>query len=134
MTNEFDTSPKEIIETYALRWLIENNIQENIDFFSLNALSSPIIVKVDFDIAVTLIANTLYKTLAGKFKLFDKAKPKTIYRNIIEGAAKIYIEPKVIKVIFGKKAFNPLIMDWISSLPEIKVPWMQNRVMHYDFE
>ena len=134
ITNEFDTSPKEIIETYALRWLIENNIQENIDFFSLNALSSPIIVKVDFDIAVTLIANTLYKTLAGKFKLFDKAKPKTIYRNIIEGAAKIYIEPKVIKVIFGKKAFNPLIMDWISSLPEIKVPWMQNRVMHYDFE
>ena len=49
ITNDFDTPPKEIIETYALRWLIENNLQENIDFFSLNALSSPIIVKVDFD-------------------------------------------------------------------------------------
>jgi transposase len=134
ITNEFDTPPKEIIETYATRWLIENNIQENVDFFSLNALSSPIIVKVDFDIAVTLIANTLYKTLAGKFKLFDKAKPKTIYRNIIEGAAKIYIESETVKVIFGKKAFNPLIMDWISSLAEIKVPWMENRIIQYDFE
>jgi transposase len=134
ITNEFDTPPKEIIETYATRWLIENNIQENVDFFSLNALSSPIIVKVDFDIAVTLIANTLYKTLAGKFKLFDKAKPKTIYRNIIEGAAKIYIESETVKVIFGKKAFNPLIMDWISSLPEIRVPWMENRFIQYDFE
>lgn len=134
ITNEFDTPPKEIIEIYALRWLIENNIQENIDFFSLNALSSPIIVKVDFDIAVTLIANTLYKMLAGKFKLFDKAKPKTIYRNIVEGAAKIYIESDAIKVIFGKKAFNPLIMDWISSLTEIKVPWMENRIIQYDFE
>jgi transposase len=134
ITNEFDTPPKEIIETYATRWLIENNIQENIDFFSLNALSSPIIVKVDFDIAVTLIANTLYKTLAGKFKLFDKAKPKTIYRNIIDGAAKIYIESETVKVIFGKKAFNPLIMDWISSLAEIRVPWMENRVIQYDFE
>lgn len=134
ITNDFETPPKKIIETYALRWLIENNIQENVDFFSLNALSSPIIVKVDFDIAITLIANTLYKILASKFKLFDKAKPKTIYRNIVEGAAKIYIGSDTIKVIFGKKAFNPLIMDWISSLPEFKVPWMDNKLLQYDFE
>jgi transposase len=134
ITNDFETPPKEIIETYAQRWLIENNIQENIDFFSLNALSSPIIVKVDFDIAITLIANTLYKMLAGKFKLFDKAKPKTIYRNIVEGAAKIYIRSNTVNVVFGKKAFNPLIMDWISSLPEIKVPWMDNKLLQYDFE
>jgi len=134
ITNDFETPPKEIIETYALRWLIENNIQENVDFFSLNALPSPIIVKVDFDIAITLIANTLYKILAGKFKLFDKAKPKTIYRNIVEGSAKIYIRSNTVNVIFGKKAFNPLIMDWISSLPELKVPWMDNKLLQYDFE
>ncbi len=72
ITNDFDTSAKEIIETYALRWLIESNIQENIDFFSLKALSSPVIVKVDFDIAMSLIANTLYKTLSRNFKLFNK--------------------------------------------------------------
>ena len=134
ITNDFDTTPKEIIETYALRWLIENNIQENVDFFSLNALSSPIIVKVDFDIAMTLVANTLYKILAGKFKLFEKAKPKTIYRNIVEGAAKIYFGPHTVKVVYGKKAFNPLIMDWISSLTELKIPWMDNRFLQYDFE
>ena len=134
ITNDFETPPKEVIETYAQRWLIENNIQENVDFFSLNALSSPIIVKVDFDIAITLIANTLYKILAGKFKLFDKAKPKTIYRNIVAGAAKIYIRSNTVNVIFGKKAFNPLIMDWISSLPELKVPWMDNKLLRYDFE
>jgi hypothetical protein len=103
-------------------------------FLALMHSLLPIIVKVDFDIAVTLIANTLYKTLAGKFKLFDKAKPKTIYRNIIDVAAKIYIESETIKVIFGKKAFNPLIMDWLSSLPEIKVPWMEDRVIQYGFE
>ena len=134
ITNDFDTPPKEIIETYALRWLIENNIQENIDFFSLNALSSPIIVKVDFDIAMTLVANTLYKILAGKFKLFEKAKPKTIYRNIVEGAAKIYFGTNTVKVVFGKKSFNPLIMDWINSLSELKIPWMDNRFLQYDFE
>jgi len=134
ITNDFDASPKEIIETYARRWLIENNIQENVVFFSLNALSSPMIVKVDFDIAMTLIANTLYKILAQKFKLFDNAKPKTVYRNIVEGAAKIYITEDAVKVVFGKKTFNPLIMDWIGTLPEYRIPWMHDKVLQYDFE
>jgi transposase len=134
ITNDFKSSVKEIIETYALRWLIENNIQENIDFFSLNALSSPVIVKVDFDIAMTLIANTLYKTLANKFKLFDKAKPKTVYRNMVEGKAKISITSDNVIVNFGKKSFNPMIMDWVSSLPKFKIPWMKNKVLEYAFE
>jgi hypothetical protein len=134
ITNDFDTTAKEIIETYAQRWLIENNIQENVDFFSLNALSSPIIVKVDFDIAMTLVANTLYKILAGKFKLFENAKPKTIYRNIVGGAARIYFGPNTVKVVFGKKSFNPLIMDWIDSLGELKIPWMNDFYLEYYFE
>lgn len=130
----YDTSAKEIIETYALRWLIENNIQENIDFFSLNALSSPVIVKVDFDIAMTLITNTLYKMLSRKFKLFKNSKPKTIYRNIVEGNAKIGITADKVEVKFAKRSFNPLIMDWISSLPKLHVPWMNNRLIEYSFE
>ena len=134
ITNDFETSAKEIIETYALRWLIENNIQENIDFFSLNALSSPVIVKVDFDIAMTLIANTLYKALSGKFKLFERAKPKTTYRSFIEGDAKITITSDTVQVKFGKKSFNPMIMDFVNSLPKIIVPWMNNRTIEYSFE
>ena len=134
ITNDFDIPAKEIIETYALRWLIENNIQENIDFFSLNALPSPVIVKVDFDIAMTLIANTLYKTLSRKLKLFHNAKPKTIYGNIVEGDAKISIASDKIDVNFGKRAFNPLIMDWISSLPKIQVPWLNNKSIEYSFD
>ena len=134
ITNDFQTPAKEIIGTYALRWLVENNIQENIDFFNLNALSSPVIVKVDFDIAMTLIANTLYKALSNNFKLFDKSKPKTTYRNLIEGKAQIHISPNKLSVRFGKKAFNPMIMDWVRSLPKLKVPWMENRVIEYSFE
>lgn len=134
ITNDLDSKAKEIISTYALRWLIENNIQENIDFFSLNALSSPVIVKVDFDIAMTLIANTLYKILSSKFKLFEKSKPKTTYRNFVQGRANIFIKQNKVVVKFGKKAFNPMIMDWLSSLPRFKVPWMDNRYLEYSFE
>jgi transposase len=134
ITNDWDLPAKTIIETYAHRNLIENNLQENIDFFSLNALSSPVIVKVDFDIAITLIANTLYKALASKFKLFEKAKPKTIYRNLIEGKATIRITDDKVEVTYSKKAFNPMIMNWVASLPPIQVPWMQNKFLAFSFE
>lgn len=134
ITNEFDLPAKQMIETYALRWRIENNIQENVDFFSLNAVSSPVIVKVDFDIAVTLIANTLYKILAGKFKLFDRAQPKRVYRNIIQAGAQIRVNPDEVHVKYDKKAFNPMIMEWVDSLPEIYVPWLGNRAISYSFD
>ena len=134
VTNDLETSAKQIIVTYALRWRIENNIQENVDFFSLNALSSPVIIKADFDITMTLIANTLYKAMGKKFKLFQTAKPKSIYRSLIFGKARIRIEAGMVSVLFGKKAYNPMIMEWIDSLPKVKVPWMKDMFIEYDFE
>ncbi len=65
----FETSTKDIFATYVLCWFIENNIQKNIDFFSLNALSFPVIARVNFDIAKTLIANSLNKVLWDKLNL-----------------------------------------------------------------
>ncbi len=59
---------------------------------------------------------------------------RAIYRNIVEGAAKISITPDKIEVNFGKRAFNPLIMDWISSLPKLQVPWMDGKSIEYSFE
>lgn len=84
--------------------------------------------------AMTLIANTLYKALSGKFKLFERAKPKTTYRSFTEGNAKITIAPDTVQVKFGKKSFNPMIMDFVNSLPKIEVPWMNNRTIEYAFE
>jgi hypothetical protein len=115
ITDDFQTQVKEVLGIYAKRWRIENSIQENVDFFNLNALSSPVIVKVDFDIAMTLIANTLYKTLRSQIRLFEKAKAKTLFRNFVEGEAKITLTPNTVKVHFEK---NPIILSsWTGSKP-----------------
>jgi len=134
ITNDFDLKAKRIISTYAHRWLIENNIAENVDFFNLNALASPVVVKVDFDVAMTLIANTLYKILSSKFKLFKNSKPKTTYRAFVEGRAGGEITDDEVRVEFKKRSFNPMLMDWVSSLEKINVPWMGNRNLSLYFE
>jgi len=134
ITNDFDLKAKKIISTYAHRWLIENNIAENVDFFNLNALASPVVVKVDFDVAMTLIANTLYKILSSKFKLFKNSRPKTTYRAFVEGRAEGEITDDEVRVEFKKRSFNPMLMDWVSSLGKISVPWMKNRNLSLHFE
>jgi transposase len=133
VTNDEQRLPKEILTHYAKRWRIENNIQENVDFFNLNALSSPVVVKVDFDIAMTLIANTLYKMFSSQIRLFERAKAKTLFRNFVEGEAQIRLTSSTVQIRYGKKAHNPLIMDWVRSLPSTPISWMGNRVLEFSF-
>jgi len=93
-----------------------------------------VVVKVDFDIAITLIVNMLYKILAMQSKWFEKAKLKIITRNFININAKIKIEVGFVEVKFPQKAYNPVLMDWINSLPEVYIPWWDNRRLIYQRE
>ena len=133
ITNDDTTKEKEIIQKYTKRWRIENNIQENVDFFSLNALSSSVVVQVDFDIAMTLIANTLYKIMAQKTKWLNNAKPKTVARNIIDTKANIMIEDDQIVVKFANRTYNPVIREWVDSLNELRIPWWNDRKLVFKF-
>ena len=99
----------------------------------MNALSSPIVVKVNFDIAITLIANTLYKFLAREIRRFEKAKPRNIFRNFVECRAGIHIDEIYVTVKFEKKSYNPLIMEWVKNRQNMLVPWMGNRKLRFKF-
>ena len=49
ITNDFELPINQIIRKYARRWLVEQEIDEQIQFFHLNRLSSSMVIKVDFD-------------------------------------------------------------------------------------
>lgn len=55
-TNDFEKSLKVVVLKYARRWLVEKSISEQIDFFHLNMLGSAILVQVDFDLTMMLLA------------------------------------------------------------------------------
>jgi hypothetical protein len=134
ITNDLDDTVKNILTTYTQRWRIENNIQENVDFFSLNAISSPVIVQVDFDIAMTLVANTLYKILAKNTKWLDHAKPKTVARQIIDTKAKVIIDEKNITIKFANRTYNPIIKAWTEQVQNIPISWWQNKNLLFNFD
>jgi transposase len=133
ITNDMESSLKVIITIYSYRWRIENNLQENVDFFNLNALSSPVVVKVNFDMGITLIANTLYKLLAKNMRRFEKSKPKRLFHNFVECPVEIKIDPRLVNIKFLNGPYNPLLMDWVRDKQDMPVHWMGNRKLRFKF-
>src|SRR5262249_26377993 len=66
LTNQLSRSPSHLIGRYAQRMLIENNIEDGIDFFHMDALSSAVALEVNCDLQLTLMASSLYRLLAGR--------------------------------------------------------------------
>ena len=58
LTNNFKIGQPALVTRYAQRMLIENSISESIQFFHLDALSSMVGLKVDFDLQLTLMAGS----------------------------------------------------------------------------
>ena len=132
-TNDMESSLKQIITFYSHRWRIENNIAENVDFFNLNSLQSPVIVQVNFDIAMTLIANSLYKILARKIRWFEDATPKTISRKFVNIETQINITDTELIIEYKKNTYNPMIKDWIMKLDDTKITWLDDRKLVFKF-
>lgn len=131
LTNDFTLTTKQIITKYARRWLVERGISEEVDFFHLNLLSSSMVIKVDFDLMMTILANTLYRLLAKQLLGYEKETAKSIYINFIHNGADIEIIKKEIKVKLLKKAHNPIIMESNLFIENTRVPWLNNYSLNF---
>ena len=56
LTNDTNSAARNIIARYARRMLIENALADAVRFFHIDALSSSVSFKVDFDMALLVIA------------------------------------------------------------------------------
>jgi hypothetical protein len=126
LTNDFDLTTKQVVTKYARRWLVEKGISEGISFFHLNLLSSSIVIKVDFDLTMTILAQTLYKLLANQLAGFEKETAKSIYINFIHNGADIEIRKNEIHIKMLKKSHNPIIISSEIFKEGVKVPWLNN--------
>lgn len=125
ITNDVEMPLALLVGHYARRWRVENGIAEAVKFFHLNALSSPILVKVHFDIAMTMIADTLYSLLARKLRGFEHCDAPKLYRHFIRTNGVVDIHNTEITVTFPRRAHNPILraVPWHrlpSTLPALE--------------
>jgi transposase len=133
ITNDLDSPAESIVLRYVQRWRVENGIAEAVKFFSLNALSSSILIKVHFDVLMTMIAHALYHVLSQKFRGFEHCRATTIFRQFINMKAEILVGNDVITVKFPRRSHNPIIKAAQLDKGAPKIPWLGNRRLEFDF-
>ena len=129
ITNDFDITLKNVVIKYAKRWLVEQEIAEQIAFYHLNRLDSSIVVKVDFDLTMSILADTVYKLFSQEIPGYQNCKSEKIYRNFIKNYAFFDIqsgEDKKIEITLNKKVNLPLLYetDWFDK--ENEITWLEN--------
>jgi hypothetical protein len=134
ITNNFQISCPALVTRYAQRMLIENGISEAVQFFHLDALSSMVGLKVDFDVQITLMASTLYRLLAERLgRTYLQAQAKTIFNNLLDVSALVTIAADRVVVQLDKRAHNPfLVQSRLADDPTV-MPWFGNKALHIQF-
>ena len=134
LTNQMKASPAELVDRYARRMVIENQIAETIDFFHMDALSAAVPMRINTDLQLTLIASGLYRLLAIRIgKGTQVARARTLFRNFVDATATVAIRDAEIRVRFGRRAYNPMLINAGFADLDFKIPWLEDRALTLEF-
>lgn len=124
ITNDLESPVSVLVRKYARRWLVEQEIAEQVGFFHLNQPSSSIVVKVDFDLTLSALAHNLYRKLASCLPGFEKCTVPTLFRSFLDTGAHVKIEEGKISISLKKKTHMPLLLSTSWMEKSTKLSWM----------
>lgn len=123
LTNERRTSAKQLITRYAHRMLIENALSDAVRFFHMDALSSAVGLKVDFDMVLLVMASGLYRLLARRMRGYSDAQARHVFRDIVDIPADVRIGGGEVEVRFHRRSHLPIILASGLTDHPVPVPW-----------
>jgi hypothetical protein len=123
LTNQRHTPAQALVTRYAQRMLIENALSDAVRFFHIDALSSAVGLKVDFDMALLVLASGLYRLVARRMRGYGDAQARQIFRDLIDMSADVEVSDKEVTVRFHRRAHLPILLasDLMEKL--VPVPW-----------
>jgi transposase len=134
LTNQRDRSAKQLIERYAKRWIIENQLAAQIRAFHLDALTSQVPLAVDLDTTLSVLCDSIYRMFAHRLHNgYDTATPDTIFRHFIEGPGELQFTPTGINVALRARAHTPVLLDAGYHTRTSTIPWWDGRELSYSF-
>ncbi len=134
LTNQLRRSAAKLIGRYAQRMLIENNIEDGVSFFHIDALSSAVALKVNCDVQLTLMASSLYRHLGQRIgNGYEAAKSRHLFQDFVDATASIAIDERAVSVRFQKRAHNPLLIAAAFDKTDTRIPWLGNKRLQFLF-
>jgi hypothetical protein len=103
--------------------LIENALSDAVRFFHMNALSSAVGLKVDFDMALLVITSGLYRLMATRMRGYADTQARQIFRDLIDLPADVTVTETEVLVRFHRRAHLPILLASGLFEKPVKVPW-----------
>lgn len=129
--NDFSLKTEQVVHKYARRWLVEKVISEQISFFHLNSLSSSMVVKVDFDLTMSILTHNLFRIFAMKTERYTGYTAKSMFEKILFNSADIKVNDDEIIVSLKKKRSLPLLLEIMEEYKNKKIPWLSNKKLSF---
>ncbi len=133
ITNNREIKLIDVLTIYARRWRIENKLAELVDFFNLNALSSPIMVRIHFDLLLSVVASFLYSRLARDLPRFEKHLAPEIFRRFIDMPGRVRFDGRDFEIRIRKRAHTPVLLGVERLREPVEVPWLGARRLRLVF-
>jgi transposase len=134
LTNQQQLTPKQLIERYGQRWGIENHLAEQIRAFHLDSLTSQVPLAVDFDVALTVLADIIYRRFTrGLHTAYRNQTPDTIRDYLIDGIGELRFTPGQIEVALRRRTHTPALLEAGYENRTTEVPWWDGRTLSYTF-
>ena len=110
----------------------QSTIAETIDSFQMDALSTAVPMRINTDLQLTLMASGLYRLLASRIgNGQNSARARTLFRSFID--ATVTISEHAVRVRFGRRAHNPMMINAGFADTETIVPWLEGRALKLEF-
>ena len=126
LTNDRTGSHAAMLTRYAQRMLIENALSDAVRFFHMDALSSAVGMKVDFDMSLLVIASGLYRLLAARMRGYADAQARHIFRDLIDTPADVSLTDAEVNVHFHRRAHLPIVLASGLLNKPVPIPWWKD--------
>ena len=127
ITNDFTRPLKELLQLYARRWLVEKSISEQISFFHLNRISSSMVIKVDFDLTMTILAHNLLRLLAMDLTGYSHFTSMSIFEKFLNTGGSVAVEKDRIIVGLKKKRNLPALLTALQPFQYTSISSLNNK-------
>jgi hypothetical protein len=96
-------------------------------------LRASFMIRIYFDVVLTIVADTLYRLLADDLRSFEDCTPKTIFSDFINCRCNEEVDGEEIIIQMKKKAKTPVFKSNEISQKSYPIPWLGNKRLRFDW-
>ena len=84
-------------------------------------------IKVDFDLTMTLAAHNFYRIIGRTLARFEDEVSGSLNNKFFQNGGQFTINNDAIVIELKKKRHLPILMDALEAYQETAIPWLDNR-------